>query len=165
MKMNGLDTYGLKNFYKGVVLKVMEEGKLLIHIQDLILSKPHDGIMQESIGTNNIVNSKELQITNNLASMNGIICRPLYINGQLKIPSIGDTVFVLMFDNDPKKIFYINVSNDKPKVKENFTKIKVSNDSEIKQISSNSIEIIGGKITIEWEGEEDLCGKLKSSKE
>lgn len=167
--MVGLETYGLQNLYKGKVLKKLADDKLLVYIPDLILSKPHAEPMQESINSINIVNSKDLQLTNSLKSVNGIICKPLYINEIISIPEVGNTVFVVMIDGDPKKIFYMNITNERPIKKEsknveNSTTIKISSDSIVKEVSSNVIEITG-KVYIEWKGDEDLCGKLKSSEE
>lgn len=119
--MVNLDIYGFRKIYKGTIISKIDEGnsdwyshgKLLINIPDLILNKTYMNEFEqtnENLNVMNIVNNDDLRLTNNISSINGIICRPLIINNQIPFLNKGDEVMVIMIDNDPKKLFYLNIT-------------------------------------------------------
>lgn len=112
--MKLLERYGLKERYKGKVLKVLDDYRVIVQVDELILSKPNIEPLVEHVSDSNILNRSELTLENKLESINGIICKPMYLGNCITIPNEGDTVFVMFFEKDPKKIYYINMTNDKP---------------------------------------------------
>ena len=117
--MNKMQMYGIKNLYKGTFLSYVDEDYIdsgnfnaYISIPDLILTNPSDVILTESIKTVNIKNKSDLNISNEVKSINSIICKPLYINNIIPIVSKNEEVFVFIFDNDPKKIFYALIGTE-----------------------------------------------------
>lgn len=156
--MKLLERYGLKERYKGTVLKILDDFKVIVQIDDLILSKPNTQILVENVSSSNIINSDELSLENKLETINGIICRPMFINNTLTLPNEGDTVMVMLFNKDPKKIFYLNITNDKPSKNVLFYKDK----NHYMVENENKIEIKMGKNTFTMSDEEiEIIGTLK----
>lgn len=138
-----MDFYSMNSFYKGRVLEVLGDGKIIAEIPDVILSKPNSDILIENVGSNNIKNSDELSLEGSLHTVNGIICKPLFINGNLVEPLISDSVFIIFFDKDPKKVYYINISNEAPirYRRKNYEIIEEGENSLQVRIGKNSIKI------------------------
>lgn len=123
--MRNLESYGLKSIYKGKFLKFVDDNWMesrnldaYIAIDDIILNKSGTEHLKDTITIGNILNKEELNLESEVTSVNSIICKPLYINKICPILSEGEDVFVVIFDSDPKKIFYMNVATELPEEKE-----------------------------------------------
>lgn len=154
-----IDFYSINSLYKGTVLEVFDNGNIVAEIPDIILSKASADVLVENISSNNIGNSDELSLEGSLKSMNGILCKPLYINGSLTSPLINDTVFIIFFEKDPKKVYYINISNDAPIRFKNrkYEIIEESEDKLLVKVGNNSIRI--DEDSIELTGNVIINGK------
>lgn len=111
--------HGFQTMYKGTFLSYVDENYLesgnfeaYIYIPDLILSNQGNTVLTENINTTYIRNKNELDITDQVHSVNSIICQPLYINNTHPIVEENEEVFVFIFDEDPKKIFYALISTN-----------------------------------------------------
>lgn len=143
-----IDFYSINSFYKGRVMNILDDGSIVAEIPDIILSKPSSDILIQNVSSNNIKNSDELSLEGNLHTVNGIICKPLYINGHLVKPLVNDTVFIVFFDKDPKKVYYINISNDIPIRNKKYKIIEEGEDKLQIKIGQNCIKIDGESIEL-----------------
>lgn len=116
-----LNGFCIKGFYKGTFLsyvdkdyKESENLDAYIDIKDLILHKPSTTAVSKVVKPFNILNEEELMVNYTVTSMSAIKCKPLYVNHIYPYLEEGESVFVFMIDEDPKKIFYLACSNDKP---------------------------------------------------
>mgnify|MGYP005756965833 CR=1 FL=1 len=123
--MRQLDTYGIRNIYKGKFLKYVDDNYVTndnydayIEIPDLIIGQSGTDELIESIEKGAINNINNLNLEPSVTSIRSIKCKPLYINKIIPILSNGEEVFVVIFDNDPKKIFYINIQTLLPNADE-----------------------------------------------
>lgn len=145
-----IDFYSINSFYKGRVMEVLNDGRIIAEIPDIILSKPSTDILIENVSSNNIKNSDDLNLEGKLHTVNGIICKPLYINSSLSLPIVNDTVFIIFFDKAPKKVYYINISNDcseRYRTKK-YEIIEKGEDKLEVRIGGNSIKIDGESIEL-----------------
>lgn len=122
-----LNGFCIKEFYKGTFLsyvdkdyKESENLEAYIDIKDLILHKPSTTVVSKVVKPFNILNEEDLMVNYTVSSMSAIKCKPLYVNHVYPYLEEGESVFVFMIDGDPKKIFYLACSNDKP-LKEEFS--------------------------------------------